>query len=79
MFEDKLYFEETTMAIKLLNWNVEWAKRGSSRGAMVSNIIQDHHPNVACITESFSDLFDEGHTICSQPDYATLSNRAVEK
>ena len=57
------------MTIKLINWNVEWAKPDTPRGSKVLDIIRGHHPNVACITETFADQFEMGHTICSAPDY----------
>ena len=57
------------MTFKLLNWNVEWAKPGTKRGSLVQNIIQSHEPQVTCVTESFDNQFESGHTICADPDY----------
>jgi hypothetical protein len=57
-------------SVTLLNWNVEFAKPGTPRSKQVSAITQDHNPTIACITEGYENLFDTGHTICSQPDYA---------
>ena len=56
--------------MKLVNWNVEWATPTSQRGAEVLRRINDHAPDVVCLTESHNGLLSQrGHTICSQADY----------
>ena len=57
------------MPIKLLNWNLEWAKRGTARGERIAQIIENHDPAIACVTETYEDYFATGHTITSTPDY----------
>ena len=58
------------MSLTLVNWNVEWAKPASPRGAEVLRRIHGHVPEVVCLTEPHDGLLSQGgHTICSQPDY----------
>ena len=58
------------MSLKLVNWNVEWATPRSSRRAEILRRIQRHDPEVVCLTETHTGLLSQdGHTICSQPDY----------
>ena len=58
------------MSLKLVNWNVEWATPRSSRRAEILRRIQRHDPEVICLTETHTGLLSQdGHTICSQPDY----------
>ena len=56
--------------MKLVNWNVEWATPRSPRRAEILRRIQRHDPEVVCLTETHTGLLSQdGHTICSQPDY----------
>ena len=58
------------MSLRLVNWNVEWAKPSSPRGTEVLRRVHGHVPGVVCLTETHDGLLSqEGHTICSQPDY----------
>ena len=58
------------MALRLVNWNVEWATPRSRKTAEILNRIDRHSPDIVCLTETHADLLSrEGHTICSQPDY----------
>ena len=58
------------MSLRLVNWNVEWATPSSPRGAEVLRHVHGHVPEVVCLTETHDGLLSqEGHTICSQPDY----------
>ena len=58
------------MSLTLVNWNVEWAKPASPRGAEVLRRVYGHVPEVVCLTETHDGLLSQdGHTICSQPDY----------
>ena len=56
--------------MKLVNWNVEWATPRSSRRAEILRRIQGHDPEIVCLTETHTGLLSQdGHAICSQPDY----------
>ena len=58
------------MSLKLVNWNVEWATPRSSRRAEILRRIQGHDPEIVCLTETHTGLLSQdGHAICSQPDY----------
>ena len=58
------------MSLRLVNWNVEWAKPESPRGAEVLSRVHGHVPELVCLTETYDGLLSHnGHTICSQPDY----------
>ena len=56
--------------MKLVNWNVEWASPRSPRRAEVLRRIEEHDPEVICLTETHDELLArDGYTISSQPDY----------
>ena len=58
------------MSLRLVNWNVEWATPTSQRSAEILRRINQHAPEVICLTETHTGLLSQaGHTICSQPDY----------
>ena len=64
--------------MRMVNWNVEWAKAASPRGAEILRRVYGHAPEVVCLTETHDALLSqEGHTICSQADYgySTKENR----
>ena len=56
--------------MKLVNWNVEWASPHSHRRAEILRRIEEHDPEVICLTETHDELLaQDGYTISSQPDY----------
>ncbi len=58
------------MSLKLVNWNVEWVTPRSPRRDEVLHRIHGHAPEIVCLTETHDGLLSQdGHTICSQPDY----------
>ena len=58
------------MLLTILNWNVEWATPRSRRTSEILSRIDQHTPEVVCLTETHRGLLSkQGHTICSQPDY----------
>ena len=58
------------MPLSLVNWNVEWATRGSPRSVEIRRRIERHDPEIVCLTEAVIGLSPgDGHTICSQEDY----------
>ena len=58
------------MALRVVNWNVEWATPHSRRTAEILGRIARHTPEIVCLTEAHDRLLsDDGHIICSQPDY----------
>ena len=60
------------MPLKLVNWNVEWATPRSAKlkREVILSRIRGHDPEVVCLTETHENLLSQdGHTICSQPDY----------
>lgn len=64
------------MPFKLVNWNVKWApdSRGAREIGRLNEIrrrIKQHAPDVLCLTEAYTKKtwIQEGHTICSQPEY----------
>ena len=57
-------------SIKLLIWNVEWAKGGSDRGKGLIQAISGESPDIVCLTECYEDfLLGDGYIICSDRDY----------
>ena len=58
------------MSLKLVNWNVEWATPRSQKTPEILSRVRGHDPQVVCLTETHDGLLSQnGHTICSQPDY----------
>ena len=58
------------MSLRVLAWNVEWAAPGSWRAAEILRRVEQHSPEVACLTETNDQLLSQsGHSICSQADY----------
>ena len=56
--------------MRVLTWNVEWATPKSRRTGEILSRINEHDPEVVCLTEIDVGLLSpHGHTICSQADY----------
>ena len=49
----------------MITWNVEWATPKSRRTAEILSRINEHDPEVVCLTETDVGLLSpHGHTIC---------------
>lgn len=58
------------MAATLVNWNVEWATPRSWRSPEILKRIEQHKPEIVCLTETHVGLLSQGgHVICSRADY----------
>ena len=58
------------MAATLVNWNVEWATPRSKRSPEILKRIEQHKPEIVCLTETHVGLLSQGgHVICSRADY----------
>ncbi len=58
------------MTMSLINWNVQWATPRSKKTPEILKRIEEHTPDVICLTESNIELLSPGgYVICSQPDY----------
>ena len=58
------------MSLRVITWNVEWATPNSPRTSEILRRIGRHAPEVVCLTETHVGLLpQDGHTICSRPDY----------
>lgn len=56
--------------MKTVVWNTQWAVPGTKRGQMLSELIQQQHPDLICLTEAQAGLLpSDGHIIESSPDY----------
>lgn len=55
--------------IRILTWNVAWARPDSEKGKKIHKIISDVDPDLVCLTESHCDFFSHGYTVSSDPDY----------
>lgn len=56
--------------MKILLWNIEWATPKSKCGHEIRRIYHDISPDIACITESYLNFWqDEGNIISSTEDY----------
>ena len=47
------------MSLRLVNWNVEWAKPSSPRGAEILRRVHGHVPEVVCLTETHDGLLSQ--------------------
>ncbi|MCY4415262.1 MAG: endonuclease/exonuclease/phosphatase family protein [Chloroflexi bacterium] len=62
----------------VVNWNVQWATPRSQRSPEILGRIAEHTPEIICLTETDAGLLAQnGHTICSEPDYGSgaMKNR----
>lgn len=57
------------MAIKIVNWNVNWATLRSKRSSEILDRIKQRSPEVVCLTETHAGLLQGGYAICAGPDY----------
>lgn len=56
--------------LRLVLWNVEWAKTSMRRGQRIAEILADVAPDVMCLTETTLDLLPAGgNVIEAEPDY----------
>ena len=56
--------------MRLATWNLEWASPTSRRGSELLRRLEQHAPEVVCLTETHVDMLaHRGHTICAQSDY----------
>ena len=56
--------------MRVITWNVEWATPKSRRTGEILSRINEHDPEVVCLTETDVGLLSpHGHTICPQADY----------
>ena len=67
------------MSLRVITWNVEWATPSSPRASEILRRLGRHAPEVVCLTETHVRLPpQDGHTICSQPDYGyTIKEVAI--
>ena len=62
--------EGGAMSLRAVAWNVEWAAPNSRRTNEILSRINQHAPDVVCLTETHNMLLSQdGHAICSRPDY----------
>jgi len=56
--------------MKILIWNVEWAKPGNKRDLIIQGIIAEESPDITCITEGYLQSWSHHeHVIASHEDY----------
>ncbi len=56
--------------MKIIIWNIEWAKPGTKREGIIQNIITAENPDIICITEGYIASWGKyEHVICSDKDY----------
>ena len=68
------------MSLRVANWNVEWATPKSRGTAEILGRIDQHFPEVVCLTETHDELLSQrGHTICSQEDYGYAAKKNRRK
>ena len=66
--------------LKIVNWNIEWARPKSQRGKIIKKKIESLSPDLICLTETYHDfLKEEGYTILSSPDYGYSNTEGKHK
>ena len=69
----------STMSRKLVNWNVNWATPRSKRSPEILDRINQHSPEIVCLTETHAGLLQGGHAICAGPDYGNGRQKTRRK
>lgn len=55
---------------RVINWNLNWAKKGSSRGQRIKQIIRSYDADLICLTETYDNFLDDlGYSVSSHPNY----------
>ena len=58
------------MELKALTWNTQWASPAAKRTPDILRRIEEHTPDIACLTEVNDGLLSrDGHTITAGTDY----------
>lgn len=66
--------------MRVATWNVEWAAPTSRRSGETLRRIEQHSPEVLCLTETHVGLLARGgHTVCSQADYGYTTKAGRHK
>ncbi len=60
--------------MRIITWNVNWARPDGYRGELIKNVISELEPEVVCITEGHKEIFTEGYSIFSDADYGYKSS-----
>lgn len=55
--------------VRIVNWNLEWAKGNTPKGRAIQDRIAEIQPHVACLTESHTNFYATGSVITSDADY----------
>lgn len=56
--------------MRILNWNVQWARPDQPRGRLVEQTLLSAQPEIACLTEIGRPLLrPQGHAVFSEEDY----------
>ena len=55
--------------MKFVNWNVKRATLRSKHSAEILNRIDQHSPEIVCLTKTHPKLLQDGHPISARPDY----------
>jgi endonuclease/exonuclease/phosphatase family metal-dependent hydrolase len=66
---DDTVAETPQPTLRLVNWNVEWARGSRPTGEAIKARVAEVQPHVICLTESHADFFQSGHVITSEADY----------
>jgi len=67
------------LRLRVVNWNVEWARVNSDKGIVIKQRIDNLLPHVVCLTESHSDYFTNGHFVTSEADYGYGNQKTKRK
>ena len=67
------------MSVRIVNWNVQWAKPGSWNAAPIVERILSCAPDVVCLTETDEHLLPPGHVVSSDPDCGYTARGKITK
>ncbi|WP_159715943.1 endonuclease/exonuclease/phosphatase family protein [Geminicoccus flavidas] len=56
-------------AVRIVLWNIAWRRRQSPAGRVIADVIEQHAPDLVCLTEAHTDFLPNGHLIHARADY----------
>ncbi len=66
--------------LSIVNWNIEWAKPNTKKGGIIKQKINEHTPDILCLTETYRDFLGEkGYSIFAHSDYGYRNSTGKHK
>lgn len=65
--------------MKVVNWNLEWARPGCPRGREIARRISEIAPDLVCLTEAFADIMTDGFVVTAGTGNAVADRKGAHK